>query len=29
MTFNAVGPDGLPAVFTANAAGLTIPAQRR
>jgi hypothetical protein len=29
MTFNAVGPDGIPAVFTANAAGLTIPAQRR
>lgn len=28
MQFNATGPDGLPAVFTAKAAGLTIPTQR-
>ncbi|MCE9628327.1 MAG: hypothetical protein K8R56_10480 [Candidatus Eisenbacteria bacterium] len=28
MQFNAIGPDGLPAVFTANAAGLTIPVRR-
>lgn len=27
MQFNAIGPDGLPAVFTAKAAGLTIPGQ--
>lgn len=28
MQFNAVGPDGLPAVFTAKAAGLTIPVRQ-
>lgn len=28
MQFNAIGPDGLPAVFTANAAGLTIPVRQ-
>ena len=28
MQFNAIGPDGLPAVFTAKAAGLTIPVRQ-
>ncbi len=28
MVYNAIGADGLPAVFTANAAGLTIPVQK-
>lgn len=28
MQFNATGPDGLPAVFTASAAGLTIPVRK-
>jgi hypothetical protein len=26
MTFNAIGPDGLPATFTAAARNLTLPA---